>query len=408
LDFGKRFEAPLRASWPSHDNDHDSQRRLKVGFVSGDLRAHPVGFFVESVLAHLDPKALDIVLYPTYSQVDALTKRLQDLGFAWNSLVGLSDERAAQRVREDAIDILVDLSGHTAHNRLMLFARKPAPVQVTWLGYSATTALQAMDYIFCDGYLAPADESHHFVEKPWYLPNTRLCFTPPQDEIAVGALPALTHGRVTFGCFNNLTKMNDAVVALWAQVLRAVPGSSLLLKAKQLNDPSLQQATLARFAVHGIGADRLALEGASSRAGYLAAYNRVDIALDPFPFTGVTTSVEGLWMGVPLITKRGDRFIAHQGESILHNVGLPEWIATDNDAYVAIAVARAADLSGLAALRATLRSRLLASPLCDAPLFARNLEAAFRGMWQAYCSQEHKATLVTTPMGASAREAGAE
>jgi predicted O-linked N-acetylglucosamine transferase (SPINDLY family) len=293
-------------------------------------------------------------------------------------------------VREDAIDILVDLSGHTGGNRLRLFARKPAPVQVTWLGYVATTGLQAMDYILCDRYLAPVNESDHFVEKPWYLPNTRLCFTPPQDEIVVGALPALTKGRVTFGCFNNLTKMNDAVVALWAQVLHAVPGSRLFLKSKQLNDPSLQRATLSRFAARGVAADRLALEGASSRAGYLAAYNRVDIALDPFPFTGGTTSVEGLWMGVPLITKRGDRFVAHQGESILHNVGLPEWIATDNDAYVAIAVARAADLSSLAALRVKLRSRLLASPLCDAPLFARNLEAAFRGMWQAYCSQEHK------------------
>jgi predicted O-linked N-acetylglucosamine transferase (SPINDLY family) len=329
------------------------------------------------------------------------------MGFAWKSLVGLSDDRAAHRVREDAIDILVDLSGHTAHNRLRLFARKPAPVQVTWLGYPATTGLQAMDYILCDRYVAPANESDHFVEKPWYLPNTYLCLTPPQDEIAVGALPALTKGRVTFGCFNNLTKMNDAVVALWAQVLHAVPGSRLFLKTNQLNDPSLQRATLSRFADRGIAADRLTLEGASSHADYLATYNRVDIALDPFPFTGGTTSVEGLWMGVPVITKRGDRFIAHQGESILHNVGLPDWIAADNEAYVAIAVARAADLSGLATLRAKLRSRLLASPLCDAPLFARNLEAAFRGMWQAYCSQAHKGKPVAPPIGASDGGAGA-
>ena len=384
LAFAERFEAPLRAIWPSHGNNRDVQRRLRVGFVSGDLHTHPVGFFLEGVLAHLDLKALDIFLYPTYSQVDALTRRLQGMGFAWESLVGLSDERAAHRIREDAIDILVDLAGHTGRNRLRLFARKPAPVQVTWLGYVATTGLQAMDYILCDRYVAPANESDHFVEKPWYLPNTRLCFTPPQDEIAVGVLPALTNGRVTFGCFNNLTKMNDAVVALWTQVLHAVHGSRLLLKCKQLNEPSLQRATLSRFAGRGIAADRLTLEGASSRADYLATYNRVDIALDPFPFTGGTTSVEGLWMGVPVITKRGDRFIAHQGESILHNVGLPDWIAADNEAYVAIAVARATDLSGLATLRAKLRSQLLASPLCDAPLFARNLEAAFRGMWQAY------------------------
>ena len=407
LDFAERFEAPLRASWPSHDNYRDLQRRLRVGFVSGDLCTHPVGFFMESVLAHLDQHALDIFLYPTHSQVDALTKRLQGMGFAWESLVGLSDDRAADRVREDAIDILVDLSGHTGHNRLRLFARKPAPVQVTWLGYFATTGLRAMDYILCDRYVAPANESDHFVEKPWYLPNTRLCFTPPQDEIAVGALPALINGRVTFGCFNNLTKMNDAVVALWARVLHAVPGSRLFLKTNQLNDPSMQRATLSRFADRGIAAERLALEGASSRADYLTTYNRVDIAFDPFPFTGGTTSVEGLWMGVPVITKRGDRFIARQGESILHNAGLPDWIAADNEAYVAIAVARATDLSGLATLRAKLRSQLLASPLCDASLFARNLEAAFRGMWQAYCSQEHKGKPVAPPIGASDGGTGA-
>ena len=401
LDFAERFEAPLRANWPSHDNVRDLQRRLRIGFVSGDLRAHSVGYFLESVLAHLDRKALDIFLYPTDSQVDALTHRLQDMGFAWESLVGLSDDRAAHRVRGDAIDILVDLSGHTGGNRLGLFARKPAPVQVTWLGYFATTGLRAMDYILCDRYVAPANESDHFVEKPWYLPNTRLCFTPPQDEIAAGALPALTNGRVTFGCFNYLTKMNDAVVALWAQVLHAVPGSRLFLKANYLNDRFMQRATWARFADRGIAADRLNLEGASSRADYLATYNRIDIALDPFPFTGGTTSVEGLWMGVPMITKRGDRFIAHQGESILHNVGLPDWIAADNEAYVNVAAARATDLSGLATLRAKLRSRLLASPLCDAPLFARNLEVAFRGMWQTYCSQEHEGKHVAPPIGAS-------
>jgi len=387
LAFAERFEAPLRANWPAHDNHRDFQRRLRVGFVSADLRAHPVGFFLESVLAHLAQQALDIFLYPNHSEVDALTKRLQGMGFAWKSLVGLPDERAADRVREDAIDILVDLSGHTGGNRLRLFARKPAPVQVTWLGYFATTGLRAMDYVLCDRYVAPANESDHFVEKPWYLPNTRLCFTPPQAGIAVGALPALTNGRVTFGCFNNLIKMNDAVVALWAQVLHAVPGSRLFLKNRQLNDPSLQRATLSHFAARGVTPERLALEGASSRSDYLAAYNRVDIALDPFPFTGGTTSVEGLWMGVPVITKQGDRLVAHQGESILHNVGLADWIAADNDAYVAIAVARATDLSSLATLRAKLRSRLLGSPLCDAPLFARNLEAAFRGMWQAYCNQ---------------------
>jgi len=388
--FGERFEAPLRASWGSHRNNRDPQRTLKIGFVSGDLHTHPVGFFLEGVLAHLDSQVLEVALYATHSQVDALTCRLQAMGFAWKSLVGVPDERAAQLIGEDAIDILIDLSGHTGHNRLGLFARKPAPVQVSWLGYFATTGLQAIDYILCDRYVLPASEAAQFVEKPWYLPETRLCFTPPREEITLGALPALTQGHLTFGSFNNLTKMNEAVVALWARILHAVPASRLFLKTKQLNDPAMRQATLARFAAHGVSPDRFTLEGDCSRAEYLASYQRVDIALDPFPFTGATTSVEGLWMGVPLITRRGDRLVAHQGESILYNVGLPDWIAADDEAYVAIAAARAADLAGLAVLRAGLRARLLASPLCDAPRFARNFEAALRAIWQGYCSREQK------------------
>ena len=387
LNFAGRFEAPLRPNWPSHDHCQAPQRKLHVGFVSGDFHTHPVGFFLESVLAHLDRKLLDVFLYTTNAYADDLTLRLQAMGFTWRSLVGVSDDSATQHIRDGAIDILVDLSGHTIQNRLTLFARKPAPIQVTWIGCFATTGLQAIDYILCDSYVLPHNEAGHFVEKPWYLPDTRLCFTPPKYEIAVGALPAVTNGRVTFCCFNNLGKMNDEVVALWARVLHAVPGSCLFLKAKQLNDLSMHRYTSARFAAHGIAADRLMLEGSSSRTDYLRTYNKVDIALDPFPFTGGTTTLEGLWMGVPVITRRGNRFIAHQGESIIHNVGMSDWIAADNEAYVAIAVARASDLSGLASRRANLRSQLLASPLCNALVFARNLEAAFRGMWQSYCNQ---------------------
>lgn len=387
LNFAARFEAPVRPNWPAHGDCQAPQRKLRVGFVSGDFHTHPVGFFLESVFAHLDRKLLDVFLYTTNAYADDLTLRLQSMEFAWESLVGESDDSATRRIRDDAIDILVDLSGHTAQNRLTLFARKPAPIQVTWIGSFATNGLQAIDYILCDVHVLPHDEVDHFSEKPWYLPDTRLCFTPPAYDIAVGALPAATSGRVTFCCFNNLGKMNDAVVVLWAQILHAVPGSRLFLKAKQLNDLSMHRYTSARFAAHGIAADRLMLEGSSSRADYLAAYNKVDIALDPFPFTGGTTTVEGLWMGVPVITKRGDRFIAHQGESILHNVGMSDWIAADNEAYVAIATARAADLSSLASRRANLRPQLLASPLCSAPAFARNLEAAFAGMWLAYCTQ---------------------
>ena len=220
-------------------------------------------------------------------------------------------------------------------------------------------------------------------------PETRLCFTPPPDvDISVAPLPALNNGHVTFGCFNNLTKMNDAVVALWARILAALPNSRLFLKTKQLNDSSVLQNTLQRFATCGIQSDRLILEGYTPRADYLAAYHRVDIALDPFPFTGGTTSAEGLWMGVPMLTLAGERFVSRQGIGLLMNAGLSEWIAADAEDYVARAVVYASDLQGLATLRAGLRQQILASPIFDAPRFARHFEAALRGMWQNWCYQQ--------------------
>lgn len=383
--FGERVESPWRASWPRYTPRANAAQRLKIGFVSGDFCEHPVGFFLEGALAHIDRQALDIVLYPTVHKADDLTRRLQGLGFAWHPLTELADDQAFERIRADGIDILVDLSGHTADHRLQLFARKPAPVQVAWLGYWATTGLQAMDYILCDPHSVPADETNHFVEQPWYLPDTRLCFTPPHETVELAPLPALAAGQVTFGCFNNLTKMTDAVVAVWSQVLHRVPGSRLLLKSRALADPSTRASVQRRFAAHDIAADRLLLEEQASRRDYLLTYSRVDIALDPFPFTGATTSVEGLWMGVPFITLHGDRLVAHQGEAILHNLELADWIAADAAAYVDLATAKAGDLQNLSVLRASLRARLLASKLCDGPLFARNLQAAFEGMWQRFC-----------------------
>jgi protein O-GlcNAc transferase len=281
---------------------------------------------------------------------------------------------------------LIDLSGHTGHNRLPLFARKPAPLQIGWLGYWATTALHAMNYVICDPYCISADDKAFFVEQLWALPDTRLCFTPPPQPVAINRLPALTAGHITLGCFNNLAKLNDTVIALWARALQRLGNARLLLKARQLHEPSIRAATAARFAAHGIGAEQLLLEGPSPRAEYFSAYNRIDIALDPFPFTGATTSIESLWMGVPFVTLRGDRMLARQGESILQNVAMPDWIAADADDYIEKLAVFAADLPALVDLRINLRARLLASPLCDAPRFAHNLELALREMWRQYCS----------------------
>ncbi len=363
---------------------------LRVGMVSGDLNNHPVGYFLESMLAQLDHTRIELIAYPTNPVTDELTGRIKPCFAAWKPLFGHSDEAAARLIHADGVHVLIDLSGHTKHNRLPVFAWKPAPVQASWLGYFATTGVAEMDYLLADAYVAPLGEEEQFTETIWRLPQSYLCFTAPKFDLDVSPLPALTAGCVTFGCFNNLVKMNDTVVALWARVLQAVPNSRLFLKTKQMNDIMVCNLTRQRFAGFGIAPDRLMLEGSSPRAELLASYRRVDIALDPFPYPGGTTSVEALWMGVPVITRRGDRFLSHMGESIAHNAWLQDWIAADNDEYVAKAVQHTADLGSLATLRAGLRQQVLTSPVFDASRFARNFETAMWGMWQTWRDRQAK------------------
>ena len=357
--------------------------RLRIGVVSGDLRKHPVGYFLESMLASLNTRRVELIAYPTVIKVDELTDRIAPYFSAWRPIVDKTDEEAAKMIEADGVHVLLDLAGHTADNRLPLFAWRPAPVQATWLGYFATTGVQQMDYLLGDRFVAPLEESVAFTETLWHMPDSYLCFSPPAFDISVSPLPALENGFVTFACFNKLNKMNDGVVAVWARVLHAVPGSRLLLRALQLSDAAVRSRTIARFASCGIGAERLQLEGALPRAELLAAYQQADIVLDPFPYPGGTTSMEALWMGLPIVTRCGESFLSHLGESIMHNAGLPDWVAAGDDEYVAIAAKKAGDLAQLAALRAGLREQVLASPLYDAPRFARHFEDAMWGMWQA-------------------------
>ena len=374
---GSRFTA-----WQCAPNP----KRLRVGMVSGDFREHSVGHFLEGLLAHLDPAQIELYGYPTQPDEDALTARIKLHFAAWKPLFNLNDQTAAQLIHTDGIHILIDLSGHTSYNRLPMFAWKPAPVQLTWIGLPATTGVTEMDYILGDPVAIPVQDEGHFSEQVWRLPESYLCFTPPDVAVEVGALPALTSGYVTFGSFNNLAKLNDATVAVWARVLQAIPCARLYFKSKHFQNTTVFDATLKRFSLHGIKKNRLTLDGfqAVLRTAHLTAYQRVDIALDPFPYPGVTTSVEALWMGVPVITLRGDRFISHTAESIAHNAGLADWIAADDADYVAKAVFHAAHLQQLAELRVGLRQQIMASPLCDAPRFARNFEQALWGMWQAH------------------------
>ncbi|HNI74400.1 MAG TPA: tetratricopeptide repeat protein, partial [Accumulibacter sp.] len=356
---------------------------LRLGLVSGDLRQHPVGYFLDDLVAAIDPAVLELHAYVTYNADDALSQRLRSHVVRWTSLTQLDDQAAAQRIHDDGIQVLIDLSGHTAHNRLPLFAWRPAPLQLSWLGYFASTGLSEMDFLLADPQVVPPDEENHFCEAVWRLPESYFCFTPPGLDIAVGPLPALTDGAITFGCFNNFTKFNDRVFQVWAAILRALPNARLLLKTSLLGEESVQAHVRQRFSALGVDADRLILEGHSPRAELLAAYQRVDIALDPFPYPGGTTSVEALWMGVPVITRRGDRFLSRVGETVAVNAGLADWIADDDQRYVELAVDKAGNLADLAERRASLRQQMLVSPLFDAKRFARHLEAAVRGMWQA-------------------------
>ena len=383
--FGERAARDIRpySSW--HIARYP-ERPLRIGLVSGDLRSHPVGLFALGVLVALTSQAsrcVEVHAYQNNPRSDVVSEQIKSCCRSWQSSGGLSDAALAEKIHADGIDILFDLSGHTALSRLPVFAHKPAPIQVSWLGYLGTTGLAAMDYLVADPWTLPPSEERYFVERIWRLPETYVCFSAPHEVVPVPPLPASSNGYVTFGCFNSLHKINDAVIALWARVLEQTPASCLLLKAKQLSEESVRQGIIARFSAHGIDPARLALKGYSpSRIEHLADYQRVDIALDPFPYPGITTSVEALWMGVPVLTLTGERFLSRQGVGLLMNAGLPEWIAASADDYVAKSVAFAADLQALATLRAGLRQRVVGSPLFDARRFASHFEAALRAMWQ--------------------------
>jgi predicted O-linked N-acetylglucosamine transferase (SPINDLY family) len=373
---------------PKHRNARDPDRRLRIGFLSGDLYRHPVSCFLEKALSEIDKDKLEIFAYATTTKEDDVTARLKAIVPHWRQAGGRSDQQLAEDITADEIDILVDLSGHTAHNRLALMSRKPAPIQVSWLGSGGPTGIAAIDYVLCDPVILPACDEGHFTEKPWRLPDIWMCYSPPAQEIEVRPPPALANGYITFGSFNSLIKVSDETVACWARILEAVPNSRLLIKAKQLADTGRREHTFRRFESHGVDRHRLAVKSQTpSAAEHFRDYGTIDIALDPFPYAGGTTTVEALWMGTPVLTLKGQRFVSRMGESLVHNAGLDPWIANTPEDYVEKAKAFAADLPALAALRASLRGQLLASPVCDAARFARNLEDAFGGMWRQWCAK---------------------
>jgi predicted O-linked N-acetylglucosamine transferase (SPINDLY family) len=381
--YGALFPAPAAPAIPA---DRDPARRLRIGYLSPDLRAHPVGYFLLPVLPAHDRGAVEVTCYHDRGRGDAVTEALRTASDRWRDTAGLDLDRLEAVIRADAIDILVDLAGHTAGNRLPLFARRPAPVQASWAGYVGTTGLPAVGWLLSDAVESPPGAEAFAVERILRLPDGYVCFARPAAAPEVAPPPLLAAGRSTFGCFNNLAKVNDAVLLLWGRLLAAVPGACLLLKGHGLGEAAARERLAARAAAAGIAPERLVLEGPSPAAGLLAAYGRVDVALDPFPYSGGLTTLESLWMGVPVVTLGGRTFAGRHTMTHLTQAGLAELIADGPDAYVRIAAGLVADSAGLTALRAGLRARVADSPLCDGRRFAAHLEAAFRRMWAEWCA----------------------
>ncbi len=376
----------LAARGRAHDNDPDPDRRLRIGYLSPDFRRHSVAYFLEPVLAHHDRTAFEIIAYSNTAREDSVTERLRALCDGWRCIRGLDDEAAAELIRRDGVDILVDLAGHTAGGRPLVAARKPAPVQVNWLGYPDTTGLEAVDYRLTDEHADPPGKPDAYAsERLVRLPAPFLCYLPPREAPPVTPRPDSSAGRIRFGAFHNLAKINASVAEAWARILAALPEAELVVKSRVLEDPAARRRLTALLERAGISERRFKLRGAAADLrAHLAAIAEVDVALDAFPYAGTTTTCEALWMGVPVVTLAGDRHAARTGATLLAAVGLSDLVAHSTEEYIACAVRLARHPGRLAELRATLRERMAASRLTDGGAFTRTLEAAFRRMWRRW------------------------
>jgi protein O-GlcNAc transferase len=382
--WGQLHEPAQRAT--SFRNHRDPQRRLRIGYVSPDLRYHALARYLEPVLANHDPVQVELYCYAEAEKCDAVTARLQKWVPAWRNVAGQTDQQVYETIQRDGIDILIDLAGYTAGNRLPVFAMKPAPVQATWLGYLNTTGLAAVDYRVTDDILDPPEQPVYGTERLMRLPGGFCCFGPPEDAPAVAPLPALSVGYLTFGSLHNVIKVNRRVFDLWSLLLRRLPKTRLLMFHHTLTR-QVQQFVRREFEKRSIEVHRLDLREGHHDPGYLEVYREIDISLDAFPCTGGVSTCESLWMGVPMLTLCGARPMGRNSSALLSRVGLCEWIAQSPEEYVNIASGMAQQFEKLASLRGNLRSQMAAT-LCDAPRFTQELENAYRQMWRKWCAEK--------------------
>ena len=377
--------AAPRTQWPQARRTAEP---LRIGYLSPDMRVHPVGSFFAPVLAHHDREQFEIHCYSTTEAPDEMTQRLRSYTSDWHECVGRSDVWIAEKIFADGIQILVDLAGHTSGNRTGVLRAKPAPIQALYIGYPGTSGLPEVDYLIADGRVCPPAHDTLYTEKLARLSGSFWCFHAPDAAPSPAPAPVARNGYITFGSYNAAQKISDSTVRLWAAVLAAVPRSRLLLKSLSFADEKLRTRFKHRFIEAGLGAERIEMLPPDELATFYGEYRHLDIALDPIPYNGGTTTCEALWMGVPVIALRGDLFRGRMASAILEIVGLPELVADTPQAYVAAAVQLAADPARIALLHQTLRGRVARSPLCDGPRAARELEALYRAMWNTWCAQD--------------------
>jgi predicted O-linked N-acetylglucosamine transferase (SPINDLY family) len=404
LNFSRYFDLNLylklaqefKQSLPKIDLDKIRQfpkiiktdKKIRIGFVSGDYGNHPVSYYLLNTINHISDEKFKLIAYSNSNRMDETTIELKKRFNVWRKINHLNDTEVINLVKKDSVDILFDLSGHTAKNRLSIFVNKPAPVQVTWCGYNASTGLKEIDYIIGDPYVVPLSDQKYFTEKIFQLPNTFQCISI-NDDIKIDRSSYQDKKNVTFGSFNNLSKISDNVIDIWSEILKRVKDSKLFLKAKQLDNLEMVESIRKKFQKNGISTEKIITEGRSkTREEMLKKYNQIDIALDPFPYSGVTTSFESVWMGVPLLTIKGNNFYSRIGVSINKNLGMDDWIANNEKDYISKAISKASNLEKLFQIKKELRNKFLKSPLSNTKKYAKHFENFLNLIWKTYLEKK--------------------
>jgi len=390
ISLAKKFKSSLKIINPKlllKYQFENKPKKLKIGFVSGDLWEHPVGYILLDVLKNLKKKELELVAYSNFPKKDDFSLKLKSHFTKWHEIHNKKDDEVINLIRNDKINILIDLSGHSAKNRLSVFMNKAAPVQISWGGYPGFTGISEIDYVIGDIHVTPKKDENFFSNKVFILPKIWICFTTPETQIEIKELPAVKNGYITFGSFNNLSKINEEVISLWSKILNAVPKSKIFLNNKTLKDIKMREMIIDNFKKNNVNSNSIILDSTSPRKKTLDSYNKIDIALDPFPYSGAITTFEAIWMGVPVLTKKGNQFVSRTTESINHNSGMSDWVAIDENEYLSKAIKFSSNINELKKIRKNLRKTTINLPSFNTLLFTEEFSKALWKIWENFILQ---------------------